>query len=297
MNLTEGEVVFCLENLLKLTGAKDQIPKRGLPFLNAIILGFHMTFPFQNSILMAEDPTKRHRPTMAEIKEDMLSKRGGMCYTQNVFLYYLLQAIGYNVYFCPATVSTSVTNPYNHIVCLVKNVVTTDDVYLADTACGYPTFTAVSMQFDKESPVFKESFMEYKFIRHEGKILYMLGKGWFKPKIPLPFDLYIDGFRRFYSFELQFISDLRQFDDVFQNVYTLPELSPFHSNLRLISFPNKLALIFVSNKMKTENGDHEFDCVTFDDNEDLLKSYLKHFPQLGEQTVRSAIKNWQLALK
>ena len=39
------------------------------------------------------------------------------------------------------------------------------NVFLVDVGCGYPTFEAVPVNFEEEFVVYKQSFLEYKFVK------------------------------------------------------------------------------------------------------------------------------------
>lgn len=97
----------------------------------------------------------------------MLSGKGGLCYTLNVFIKYLLDALGYDVSF----VSGAIKAPNNHILVIIANLMKPGDRYLIDAGIGYPTFDPVPLDFEKESYTYAHSFLEYKCIWEDGKVI------------------------------------------------------------------------------------------------------------------------------
>ena len=115
----------------------------------------------------------RRRPTLEEIKADIFSGAGGVCYNLNTATFYLLKALGFDVVLVRARVLSSIMRPSDHVIVHARDVEKPGDAFLVDAGNGFPTFKAISLDFEKESPVYRDSFHEYKFIRHEGKVLRM----------------------------------------------------------------------------------------------------------------------------
>jgi len=68
----------------------------------------------------------------------------------------LLHALGFNTSLAGGTVGEA--SDINHALVIVRDLVRTGDVYLADFGTGYPTFRAVPLDFSQESPVYHDSF-------------------------------------------------------------------------------------------------------------------------------------------
>ena len=80
----------------------------------------------------------------------------------------LLEALGYEVYHVTSSIGNK---PDNHILTIVQNVQKPGDKFLVDVGIGYPTFDPIPLDFVKESPVYKQSFLEYKFAWLEGMLV------------------------------------------------------------------------------------------------------------------------------
>ncbi|XP_046857547.1 uncharacterized protein LOC124450944 [Xenia sp. Carnegie-2017] len=115
--------------------------------------------------------------TSQQMKEMCFYGEGGLCYVIAYFCWMLFGALGFSVRLISSTVTSTKSYMDNHAIVLIHGLVYETDIHLVDCGSGYPTFRAVSLNFSNESPVFKDGFLEYKFIRHDGKILRMHGKG------------------------------------------------------------------------------------------------------------------------
>ena len=157
---------------------------------------------------------------MDEIKADIVSGAGGLCYNINVATFYLLKALGFDVVLVHGTCTSSVMFLNNHVNVHVRNVEKTGDVFLVETAFGFPTFRAISLDFEKESPAYRDSFLEYKYIKHEGKLLRMHRHGDQAPKGNLPEGVLfmLDGWRRFYFTDTSGTTNIEDFYSDFDAV-------------------------------------------------------------------------------
>lgn len=291
--LTKEESLEFIRDVLNISDAPSKMASNKLDFLNLLVFRLQHTVLFQNLSLMAEDPSVRRRPTTDEIKESVFSRTGGLCYTQNVFSFYLLKTLGYDAYLNNATVSTPAMLPDNHVIVFVKNVVKPGDLYLIEISIGHPTFGAICMDFETESPLTKESFLEYKYIKEGGKILRMHGEGDFRSATHLPHEYNIGRFRRFYDFELNLRTELKELDGCFDSVYTDPDMTPFHDTIRAITFKDERAVMMVNSKLILEGTDGELSVRQFDDDGELAMAYNKYFPQISMGVIEKAIQNWR----
>ena len=153
--------------LAKLLPTKDEKQhfeqcESALRRLNILIHSFHLKYPFQNLTLLSKEIGTQTVPTLEEIKKDGLDFKGGLCYTNNIFFYHLLKGLGYDAYNIAGTCNPS--HPNNHIATLVRNVSEHGDRYLVDVGCGYPTYQAILLNFENESPVYESGFLQYKFL-------------------------------------------------------------------------------------------------------------------------------------
>ena len=111
-------------------------------FLNEILACVSFECVFPEHPLMSKPTHLRNKPTLEEIKEDVMSKRGGLCYTLNSFMKYLLEALGYKAYH----IACHIVRENDHILTVVE-IQTVK--YLVDVGVGYPTFEAIPLNFEK----------------------------------------------------------------------------------------------------------------------------------------------------
>ena len=177
----------------------------------------------------------RRRPTLEEIKADILSGAGGVCYNLNTATFYLLKALGFDVVLVRAKVLSTVMRPSNHIIVHARNVEKPGDAFLVDIGTGFPTFRAISLDFEKESPVYRGSFHEYKFIRHEGKILRMHRDGNQSSRghlFGIEFHI-VDGWFCFFLSETSGTTNIEEFYTDFDEVFILCVCDLFYFKLIL----------------------------------------------------------------
>ncbi|KAH9500264.1 hypothetical protein Btru_073575 [Bulinus truncatus] len=168
--LTKEEALHFLENVLKLTDIPPLPMKtlngdERLEFLNTVLSSFIDKEPFQSITLMSIDLDKRRRPTWEEVKADMFAGRGGLCYSQNTFMFVLLTTLGFDVEMTRGTCMAATTNPDNHMCLLLHGLVKGDDLFLADVGLGYSVPRVIPLGFESESPEYTDSFQTYKFVK------------------------------------------------------------------------------------------------------------------------------------
>ena len=285
--LTKEEAGNFLATHLNISNEELNQEKK-LQLLNRIISSYHKTIPFQNLGLLSKEPSTRHKPTLEEVKDNVLKGKRGLCYINNVFMCYLLKSIGYEAQFGIASVACK----NNHIIVLVSSVESSGDLYLVEVGCGYPTFQAIPLNFETESPTYTDSFLEYKFIKKDGRIWRMHKRGDLRPGGPsVPSQDIINGCRRFYDFSLE-TQPLQYYDKYMEEVYSNPGMSPFHKSLRIIYFKEGNTFGFKDKTLLEENSRHEL-VGTQLENLDILNSIIsKKCLQFSKDTVEKATSNW-----
>ncbi len=78
------------------------------------------------------------------------------------FTWGLFKALGFSVRMLPSVVTSSHSAPNNHVLLLINGLENGTDVHLVDCGTGFPTFRTISLNFSEESPIFMDSFLEYK---------------------------------------------------------------------------------------------------------------------------------------
>ena len=237
--LSREEAALFLCDVLNVSTSEDN---DALTLLHRIVRAFQSHIPFQSVTLKTKLLSDRTRPTFKEIKEDVMAKRGGLCYTLNVFMKHLLEKLGYVVHHAISTIKSN--NDHILTIAVIRGC-----RYLVDVGNGYPTFEAIPLDFAKESKIYQHSFLEYKFSKDENsdKILRWHGK-------EFPTDTEVSNWRIWCVIDPT-PRDLSFFDDWMSRIYTTPELLIFHSSLRIISFPKGRALILRDGLVYVEDSE------------------------------------------
>lgn len=279
--LSREDAVYFVSEVLGIERPLERKREDAHGFLNEMIVRFQHTIPFQNLTFIAVDPHLRRRPTQEEIKQDVMGRRGGRCYSLNSFMKFLLEALGYTVYF----VISSIVNADNHMITVVCDLDRDGDRYLVDVGVGFPTFQAIPLDFAHESATYKHSFLEYKFVREKGQI-----HRWHLRKtdsiLPAkPSDI-IGSWKRAMKIDLT-PRDFAHFDAPMDAVYTDPTLTPFHTSIRAISYVDHKAICIKDMTLLLEDDNHTFQEVKMVDRSALLHAVQKYFPQLYSAAVES----------
>ncbi|BFZ05905.1 hypothetical protein BsWGS_08944 [Bradybaena similaris] len=181
--LTTDEALKYLEDVLGISATEvPSLSDKSVPdgtklsFLEKLIRAFIEREPFQSFCLMSHDIEKRRRPSWDEIKRDLLSGRGGLCYWLNAFMYALLTALGCDASLTYSTYDVGRYSPNNHLIVLLHDLLTPGSLHLVDVGTGYSIPRVISLDFSLESEEFTDSFMTYKFQKESDTAMYLLKK-------------------------------------------------------------------------------------------------------------------------
>ena len=283
--LTKVEAIRFVTNVLNLENAEYAISRNKYDFLCQLCCSIQ-NIAHQSVTLMSVPSSDRRRPTVDEVKSALLEGKGGLCYTLNLFMFNLLTALGYDAYLNSATVGS----PNNHLIVLVYNLQKDGDIYLVDIGCASPGFTPINLDFETESAEYQESLVRFKFVKKESTIQCL--------HYHLPFDLSPDkpkpkGFSHFFSFHLNPTRNVDGFNTFFDDVYTNPNLTPFHRSLRAVKFVNKRMVVICNMRLVLELEDGQFHMATFINDDELKTAYHQYFPEFDKLDVERAIYNWR----
>ena len=294
--LTKEESVQFITKVLGMQDPLAAFERNKHAFLDRVVSLIQEKIPFQGITLMAKPLIERRKPTAEEVKAIMMEGNGGICYDFNLFTYYLLKSLGYNVHLNICQVLFNGQLADNHLINLVTNLRKEGDMYLVDTGCARPTFRAIDLGFTEESQVYCDSFTRYKFVKEGNRIRRFhdcLSAELVSPK-PMS-DTKRDAFQIFYEFEIKPTTDHVIFNKIFDDIYTNPDLSVFHRSLRALHFPDGKLVVIVNSRLAIEKEQRDVSVTVFKDDEQLKRGYMKYFPQFGEATVKKAIANWRSA--
>ncbi|XP_022254128.1 uncharacterized protein LOC111088400 [Limulus polyphemus] len=286
--LTKDEAVYFVSNVLDIAEAEEKLVTDRKIFLDQLVQRIHEDIPFQNLFLLSMEPENRHLPTWIEIKESMMRKRGGLCYIINVFMKYLLQALGFNAYHA----TCSVYFPNNHITTIIRDLTSDGSKHLVDFS-GYPFFKAIPLDFEEESPVYNMSFLTCKFIR-EQKLIVRLHQiqNIYQCSSSSYFDScqgISDNWFRFCVIDPE-PRELNYFEEDMTKVFTVPGAnSPFLETLRIVRFPG-LKLCAVKNDFELSEGDnHRVKSKKFSSKAEVAKFIRKNYSPFPEDMILSGI--------
>ena len=285
--LTKTEAVDFLQNSWNVENVLARLDSDRSTFLDELIVLIQGKVPFHTLTirkLALIAPEERPIPSLDDIDRECTSGNGGNCTFLSLFTRSLLNALGYFAHVCPTTVTSTMTNP--HLIVLVKDLEKRGDVHLVDCGLGLPSFRAISLNFDRESPVYRDSFLEYKFIRHHGRILRMHGRGDVVKRNETPIeglDFFVGKWRRFYHFAIETV-----------DCQSLPDLSPLYDltylptdwPLKAARFPGgRAVMVSPGDQLTVEKKDGSFVTTTLRSVEEIVKCYRDHFPTVKEDTV------------
>lgn len=296
MDLSREEAVWFVTEILGITDQKNLSEDR-LQFLNDLIKAFLRTVPFQNVTLLCQPEEERHKPTLKEIKETIMGGRGGLCYSLGVFAMHLLKALGYEAHL----VSGSIRGyPDNHVIVIVENLTSPGSEHLVDAWTGWPTFQAIPLNFDNESPVYFHSFLQFKFVRESStKVVRLHKKGsnvtYSMPKFEdsdVP-----DEWKKVCEVDLT-PREISYFDTSMSELHTVPGArSPFLVCYRAVVYRGKdLRLVAIKNTdlLIEKDCGRKVDVRTLNSREELMDAMKTYFPQFTIEDVTKAIDSVHL---
>ncbi|XP_072036929.1 uncharacterized protein [Amphiura filiformis] len=226
---------------------------------------------------------------MDDIKAQILSTQGGLCYDHNVFMKHLLEALGFDASFNACDIGLD--GVQDHVSVLVKSLVKPGDMYYVDVGSGDPFFQAFPMDFDKESPVYQCGFQVYKLIK-EGE-----ENSWWqnvdRSTAPLnEKDIIIDGWKKYMTFtlvprEIEYFRDYMIKHFVTQNPPMPGHM--FLQSMRAVTYPGRKLLAILGTSLLYENDEGKIEKTKITSKEELVGLYGKYFPQFPADLVTIAI--------
>ena len=293
--LTRNDAVQFLENSWGINDVESQLKTDREMFLNRLIRIMHERVPFQllsalRDLSLILNKEKRMVYTIKEINEMCMSGLGGNCGVLNTFTWQILKSLGYSAHLCGCIIPNTIIS--THLAVIVKDLVNPGDVHLVECGCGQPTFQAISLNFNEESPIFQESFLEYKYIKHDGKLCRMHGKGDLVKRNDPPIegvDFIIGKWRRFYEFSLENFEreTLKRLGDYF-DVRCAPKNFPPRAAIYL----KGKAVIIVGNNLFIEQEDKTLKKTKLGSDDEIMKAYQDYFPTIDQNLVSLALSTW-----
>jgi hypothetical protein len=294
--LTRNEAVQFLENSWKMNDVESQVKTDKEMFLNSLIRTMYERVPFQilscfRDMSLILNKKKKMVYTVKEINEMCMSGLGGNCSITSTFAWQILKALGYSVHLCGVTITSLVTN--HHLALIVKDLVNPGDMHLVDCGLGQPVFKAISLNFYEESPIFQESYLEYKYIKHGDKVLRMHGDGDLVKHNNPPderLDFIRGKWRRFYEFNLSEDFERKVLKE-FGEHFDMPEAPEMYVP-RAAIYPEGKAHMISANYLITEQEDKTLKRTKMGSNDEVMKAYRDYFPNIDKNLVSLAYSTW-----
>ena len=282
--MQQQEAVNFVEDVLKLSSPLSKLRENRTLFLNEIIKAF-LSVPYQNIHLLCEPEAERHVPTWEEAKDSVMRGYGGICYSQCLFMKYLLEALGYDVYFAACNIFGFTGN---HITTIVRGLSSPGSHHIVDNS-AFPTFEAIPLDFEVESPIYHHSYLEYKFLKRDGQILRMHRKGEHTPTIPGG-ERIIDGWRRIFEFELT-PRDLSHVEHSMRVVYTEPgQNSPFLKTFHAVVYKDLKLIAIKDDLLMLENDEQKLVVTKMQTREEMVSTVKQYFPMFTVNEITKAIE-------
>ena len=195
----------------------------------------------------------------------------------------LLEILDYNVHY----ISSDIRHPSNHILILLTDLKVPGDKQLVDVGLGVPTLTSIPLDFENESPIYKQLFVEYKFV-YEGEKLVR----YHKKKSAMLLPPMKEGeeekeWREYVNIDL-FPRELGFFDETMNKAYGDPNsmITRFHSCLRVVVLGEDSVAKFIikdtSLLLENELLEEKLESV-----EKLLENVKQNIPVLGSETEKA----------
>ena len=172
------------------------------------------------------------------------------------------------------------------------------DKHIVDVGLCCPSFEPLPLDFEDQSPIYKQSFSVFKYVRKEGKYIRYHKTG--SKNYDLAPDIRREDeikWKGFYAMDDKVIPrELSFFDQIMDEVYTDLDsvITPFHKSLRAVAYHGEgadLRLVAVKDSsLLLENESRQINEEKLGSVEELLERVDLYFPPLSAE-AREAVKN------
>ena len=183
-------------------------------------------------------------------------------------MFCLLQGLGYKA----RPLASTVTYPNDHILVLVEDLVKSGDQYLVEVGFGEPSFCAIDLDFEKETPINQDSYSRYKYCKEDGKIWRVFkgreGKS----------DEKEDGWKKCYFFTLEPV-ELEFFLEAMKPIYE-NEKGFFANRFRMIEWHDGKCVAMKENEILIENDKNTLVSTSLEDTAAMKEAIIKHYKRI-----------------
>ncbi|XP_038053626.1 uncharacterized protein LOC119726083 [Patiria miniata] len=287
ISLAEAEEF--LESTLQLQFPMGRLKEDREGFLRDVITSCYRRIPFQSVTAIATPKPDRRALTFPEIKFNMMTQKGGFCCELNYFIRVLLETLGFEVYHIAFSAFGKLNN---HMANVVRNLNRPGDLHLVDIGTGYPLFRPIPLNFDKESPIYNDSFLFNKFVKDaDGSVRWVHRV--YREYNDCPSENVGDEWYTFMMSNLEF-RDYEFFMENMENIHTVESgpkaLAPFLVSLRAADFRNGRLFAIKDTTILEEDASGKVNKKRISSPQDLLEAYKVHFPQFSTEIVQRAIQ-------
>ncbi|XP_041480215.1 uncharacterized protein LOC121427740 [Lytechinus variegatus] len=294
-NITADEAFHFLHDVLQMECTETWINANKVFFLGEFIKGMHYHIPFQTISGIAIPDGKRQLPSAADIKTDIFSKLGGICYQINLFCWMLLRALGFDTRLLTSDVFGQ--KDY-HIGVIINGLTGNGSKHLLEVGSSYPSRRLIPLDFENCSPEYFDSYMKYRFIRRgEGTVI-------FQHKVNTVSSLarkhpeYIEGeWFSFIFYNTERYVSVSHFNTAMTSIMTVVNEDDFAlTSLRCTAYPNGRLVCIKDSKLMLEDEGQEVQYSHFRSRDEFLEAFQRYFPQFTQSMIRAAMKNIQFKL-
>nr|XP_054768573.1 uncharacterized protein LOC129276168 [Lytechinus pictus] len=287
MSMTTKEAIVFLRDALGIETTMERIHQDKVAFLDELVVAWLQHIPFQSIKAISVPHPNRHLPTFKEIKQDLLSKVGGLCYDHSLSTMAVLQSLGYMV----SLVTCDVSFKDSHALNLVHNASYQGSIHMVDVGSGYPTFKAIPFNFDLVSPEYHHSYLRFRFIR-EGDLIIRQHHADTDPRASLWPDRVKDGWYSFIYIHADQPQKVSYFDEAMTIVYTkkIPT-PPYLTSPRCMAWPHGRFTCIKDTTLLLENDEGRVEKFYLKSLHDVLTAYKKYFPQFPEETLKAVMND------
>ncbi|OWA53820.1 hypothetical protein BV898_18242 [Hypsibius exemplaris] len=291
-NLTRAEAVQYFSQQLKLQLTEEELALPSLSTLQKICRAYNAEVPFSSVRFLLTPVEERVVSSLDLIKEIGMTKSGGGCYELNVFLRWLLVAVGYDVKFLLGQINGAV---YNHSLLLIR--LPDGKRYLVD-AGALPMLNENIMCLDFEgevSPVYQQSLWHLRLERRQvnGEPGYVV-KYHVNPNTEMHWKVEIDetNYAQFIEFNLV-ERTIEELSAVRRACFKDAKLSPIMDRIFVYRFPRGRFTLSAGTMYVYEDENRNRVMVPTKTREEAVEQLRAHFGDfLSEETANRAIDKY-----
>nr|XP_054772347.1 uncharacterized protein LOC129280340 [Lytechinus pictus] len=294
-SITAEEANSFLDNVLQMKSTEQWIKANKVAFLEEFIQSMEHHIPFQTISGIAIPDGKRRVPSAADIKADIVSKLGGVCYQINIFCWMLLRALEFDAQLVP---SDGLYLQDNHVGIVINGLTGQSSKHFLEVGSSYPSRRLIPLDFEDCSPEYSDSYMKYRFVRREKGTIIFQHEINTVSSLACKYPELIEGewFSFLFYHTRQSVS-VSHFDNRMTKTFTEVGDLNVLTSLRCTAYPNGRLVCIKDSKLMLEDEEHQVQCSYFRSRDEFLQAFQRYFPQFSESMIRAAMKNVQFKLR